>query len=167
MGTFHEFLSLLEKANCEIHSTSPVWSLMDHYIWYKNVLSTQQRHQRFLEDFQKVFPFFLIGLPYPLEGTKPASLQEVEAVSDFIKELSLYNFSNLPFESLTYPALMDGYFSRSQRPELGVLNREMKGLLEILKTGPQQQAVAFYKNTDYLRKSWGMASPYISFKKLV
>ena len=166
LGTYHEFLSLLDKAGCEVHSTSPVWSLADHYLWYKNVLSPQERHQRFLEDFHQAFPFFLIGLPHPSEGTKPATDQEIEAVSDFIKSLSLYNFSGQPFESITYPALMDGYLGRSQRPELHVLNTEIKGLLEVLKNSPEQGAV-YYKKTNYLRKSMGSTLAWSLYRFLV
>ncbi len=166
LGTYPEFLSILKKANCEIHATSPGWTTMDYYLWYKNVLSFEERYQRFLDHFYKAFPFFLVGAPTPSEDGEIITPQEVQAVSDFIKDLSSYNFLQMPFESVSYPALMDKYFSRSRKPELSVLNTELKGLLEVLKTGSDQQMVASYKKTNYLRRSWGMASPYISFKKI-
>ena len=60
---------------------------------------------------------------------------------------------------------MEKYFQDSKNQQLSILNLEIKETLVALKHDCQQ-AVAYYKNTICLRKSWGMASPYISFKKL-
>ncbi len=165
LGTYHEFVALLQEAGCEVHATSPLWSQMDHGSWYKNVAGPQERHHRFLEDFYKAFPFLLTGLPFLAERMEPAKPQEVEAVSDFIKALSAYNFADSPFESIAYPPLMDRYFASSPCAELKKLNTEIKALLSLLGRDPQA-AIGFYKQTEFLQRAWGMAGPYISFKKL-
>jgi SAM-dependent methyltransferase len=167
LGTYQEFVPLLEKANCEIHSTSPVWSLVDHYCWYKNVSTTSERHQHFLQDWYRAFPFSLMGLPLTDNTIKPATPQAVEGVSEFIRLMSAYNFSKgVAFESVSYPSEMEKYLRESNNARMSSLNTDIKGMLDVLKKGSPEQTVAYYKSTACLRNSWGMAGPYISFKKL-
>lgn len=162
--TYQTFIPLLEKADCEFYSSSPKWTLIDGFSWYKNVSYGKKRHKRLLSDWYRAFPFFLTGLP--LSDPKPATSEVVETVSDLIDRMSNYIASHdASIDSISYPSQLDNYLNKSKERNLSGFNEEMKRLFDAVKSGQLKELISSYREARCVRKLWGTPCHYISFIK--
>ena len=167
LWSYPELLSLVEKAGCEFYSSSPKWCSMEHFAWYKNVLDVKSRHQRLLDDWAKVFPFFLTGLFPSNGGVEPATSEVVDSVSKVVAQISEYTTaSNSSIDSVLYPSLLDEYFNRSKDSKLRRFNSEMRRLYEAVSSCQLEDLLSAYHRTKYVRNLWGAPYHYICFNKL-
>ena len=85
LWSYQEFIPLIEKGGCEFHATSPTWAFDNHFTWYKNLVSREERHQRVLKAWEQMIPFFLTGIPFlPNDIQTPVS-EVVPALNRFIQ----------------------------------------------------------------------------------
>ena len=50
-----DVISLIETENCEFWASSPIWSNVDSFQWYKNTQTIKERHLALKENFNKIF----------------------------------------------------------------------------------------------------------------
>ncbi|UCD55854.1 MAG: class I SAM-dependent methyltransferase [Candidatus Omnitrophota bacterium] len=166
LWTYQEFIPLLEKAGCEFYSSSPKWTRVDHFLWYKDVPNSEDRHQRLLSDWHRAFPSFLTGLPFFDEKIELAPFDVVEATSELIEKISEYVSSeNLSIDSVSYPSELDNYLNKSEIAELQVFNDEMKRIFDVVKSSQFDELISNYHDTKYIRMFWGTPCHYICFIK--
>jgi len=161
-----ELLPLVEDVDCEFYSSSPKWVLIDHFMWYKNVLDRKTRHQSILGNWSRVFPFFLTGVPSSNGGMAAATSEVIDSVAELIAQISGYTTApNNSIESMLYPSVLDGYFGKSKDSRLFHFNSEMKNLYETVKCCQLDDLISAYHRTKYVRNLWGVPYHYICFSK--
>jgi len=167
LWSFPELLSLVEKAGCEFHSTSPKWNMSDNFTWYKNISDRKSHHQRLLDDWAKAFPYFLTGLPLSDGSDEPATTEVVDAVSKLVVQISEYTTAAKGrINSVLYPPALDDYFKKRKDSRLRHFNSEMKRLYKAASSCSLEELILAYRRTKYLRKMWGVPYHYLCFGKL-
>ncbi len=166
LWSYPELLPLVEDVDCEFYSSSPKWVSIDHFTWYKNVLDRKIRHQGILDNWSRIFPFFLTGLPPSNEGMEAATSEVVDSVAELMAQIAGYTTTlNSSVESMLYPSVLDGYFGKSKDSRLFHFNSEMKNLYEAVKCCQLDDLISAYHRTKYVRNLWGVPYHYICFSK--
>lgn len=167
LWSYQELLPLVDKAGCEFYSSSPKWSSTDHFAWYKNVFDRKSRYQRLIDDWNRVFPFFLTGLQPPNGGFEPATPEVVNSVSEVGGQISEYTTApGSSIDLVSYPSLLDEYLGRSKDSRLRRFNSEMRKLYEAASSSLLEDLLSVYHRTKYVRNMWGAPYHYICFSKL-
>ena len=166
LWSYREILPLIEQENCEFHSSSPNWSSVDRFSWYKNVLNSVERHQRVLDEVQEFFSYFITGIS-PLAGdVNAASPEVVAAAQDLTARISDYiQTPDANISSVFYPEELDDYLSKSSDPRLREFNTELKNLHTAVRSTDIADIVGAYQETEHLRNLWGAPYHYLSVKK--
>lgn len=161
-----ELLPLIKETGCEWYSFSPKWALTEHFRWYKNIVDAETRYRYLLDDYRRVFSFFLTGF-YPLnEKAEPAGYPAVDSVSGLIARISEYTLgSSSSIDKIEYPAPLDEYLKGYKDTRLKDFNSEMQRLYKALRSVPLKDLISTYVNTKYVRNLWGVPYHYICFSK--
>lgn len=164
--SYPELVPLIERAGCEFYSSSPKWASLDHFAWYKNVPDSKDRHARLLDDWARVFPYFLTGLPPVGREAQAAPREVIDAVADLVAWVSEYTreYSG-PLDSLVYPPALDKYLASLGDPALTEFNADLKRLYETAVSGRLDDLLRVYHGTS-TRNLWGTPYHYICFSKL-
>ncbi|MFC1570458.1 class I SAM-dependent methyltransferase [Candidatus Omnitrophota bacterium] len=166
LWTYHSFIPILEEAGCEFYSSSPGWTTIDNFLWWKKIVSREERHEALLDQWYAFFPFFLTGLRMTGSEIEPASVEVVKAVSDFLKKISDYTSKrNTDIEPIIYPAELDEYLGKDKKTEFSAFNSEMKKLMDAIRSSDEKAIIDSYHNTQYLRKLWGTPCQYVCFSR--
>lgn len=166
LWSYSELLSLMERSGYEFYSSSPKWSMVEHFDWYKNVVDAKSRHQRLLDDWMKAFPFFLTGIHQSTGELKPPTPKVINSVSNLVTQILEY--TTIPIcsiDSVLYPSLLDEYFGKSKDSRLLQFNSEMRRLYEATKSCQLEDLISVYHRTEYIRNLWGTPYHYICFNK--
>jgi SAM-dependent methyltransferase len=166
LWSYRELLPLIEAAGCEFYSSSPAWTSVDRYGWYKSVASRVERHARLLDDWARVFPFILTGLPLASTESPPAPREAIDGVGDLVAWLG--EFTQLgqppPIESMPYPAPLDYYLANSDNSSLARFNIDLKQLHRVALGGGITELVQEYRGAD-IKSLWGTPCHYVCFTK--
>lgn len=166
LWSYPELLSLVEKEGGEFYSSSPKWSLSDHFTWYKNALDRKSRHQYLVNDWAKAFPFFLTGLPLSIGRDEPATNEVADAVAKLVTQISEYTTADGgKIDSVSYPPALDNYFEKSKDSRLHRFNSEMKKLYQAVNSRSLEELIAAYKGFKNVRGLWGVPYHYLCFSK--
>ncbi len=166
--SYPELLPLVESIGCEFYSSSPKWASIDHFTWYKNVLDKKSRHQSILDNWSRIFPFFLTALPPSNEEIESATFEVVDSVSELMARISRYTTTlNSSIDSMLYPFVLDEYLGKSKDLRLLRFNQEMKSLYNAVKCCQLDDLISAYHSTKFVRNLWGAPYHYICFSKLV
>jgi len=167
LWSYAELLPLLEMENCEFYSSSPKWSFMEHFNWYKNIPIQDNYHTLLLEDWKEVFSFFLTGIPPANKKNNPATTEEAIAVSELVMRISEYTTKpHLSIDSLLYPSVLKQYFQRSKDSKLLCFNAEMEKIYNALKCCQLDELISTYHEAKHVRKLWGAPYHYACFRNL-
>ncbi|MFB0566234.1 MAG: class I SAM-dependent methyltransferase [Candidatus Aminicenantaceae bacterium] len=168
LWTYPEIVSLIEKAGCEFYSSSPRWSSIDYYEWYKDVSSTRERHERLLDNWLRSFPYFLTGSPGSSQQDQAVPKSVIDAVDNLIRQLSDYTqkYSN-EFVSLTYPTALDKYLAAISEPLMTEFNDDLKMIYAAVRVGGFNELLHVYKSAKRIRNFWGTPYHYVCFTKLI
>jgi hypothetical protein len=152
---------------CEFYSSSPKWTAIDRFTWYKNVSGSSKHHQQLTENLRMYLPFFLTGLPPSVAEMSSASSAVIDSLTKLIEQLSDYtvNWGN-PIEAVIYPPLLDEYLSQSQDSRLQQFNIEMKNIYEAAKYNKLDRLISAYQESKCVRSMWGAPYHYICFTKM-
>jgi SAM-dependent methyltransferase len=165
--SYPELIPLMEKSGCEFYASSPKWTSIDRFTWYKNVLDSSMRHQQLIESFRLNFAFLLTGLEPLTEEVLPASFAVIDAVANLIERLSDFTVNRgIPIESVVYPSLLDEYLNQSQDSRLVQFNLEMKSIYDAAKSSQLEQLISAYHESKCVRSMWGAPYHYICFSKV-
>ncbi len=166
MWTYAELMALVEKAGCEVHSTSPRWSLVDHFGWYKNCTTTAERHRRLMADWHRMFPYFLTGSPPTCQDPGLAAPEVVEATGRLIQEVGGFTLdSAAAVDRISLPAALHAYLTEGTGPQWQQLATELKGLYEAARSRTLEPLVAAYLGSESLRRLWGTSYHYLCFRR--
>jgi len=164
---YPELLALVERAGCEFYSSSPKWTSIDHFTWYKNVPDRKTRHQGILDNWSRIFPFFLTGLPPSSGRIEPATSEVIDSVAELTAQILRYTTTlNSSIDSVVYPSVLDECFDESKDFRLLHFNREMKSLYKTARSCQLDDLISAYHDTKYVRNLWGAPYHYICFSKL-
>ena len=165
--SYLELLPLIEKAGCAVYSTSPKWTKIDNFSWYKNVSDLSSRHQQFKDNWSQVLPFFLTGLPPKNTCVEGASPEVIEAVATLVQQMSDYTLSlNESLDKVNYPTVLDDYLENSEDQRIVAFNREMKRLYIAIKESSLEGLISTYHQSQWLHQLWGSAYQYLCFSKI-
>ncbi len=166
LWTFPELVALVERAGCEVHSTSPRWALVDHFEWYKNCATTSDRHRRFLDDWHRMFPYFLTGWPPTRQDPGPASAQVIEATEQLVNVVGGFTLdSTASVDRIALPAVLHTYLTDGTGPQWQQLAVELKGLYEAAHGRTLESLLTAYLRSEALRRLWGTSYHYLCFKR--
>ncbi len=158
---------LLEKAGCEFYSSSPKWETIDYYFWYKNALTSKERHQRLLDSWYENFSFFLLGNNAKKDELRPADENIVHAASNLCMQIYQSKMAqDLSKRTIVYPKKLDRYLADSGNKDLRGINSDLKRLCQVMKNCSFRELVRVYQQSKYFRNSWGAACSYLCFKKV-
>lgn len=165
--SYPELIPLLEQMGCEFYSSSPKWTAIDRFTWYKNVSDSSKHHQQLTENLRMYLPFFLTGLPPSVGEMSSASSAVIDSLTKLIEQLSDYTVNwGTPIEAVIYPPLLDEYLSQSQDSRLQQFNIEMKNIYEAAKYNKLDRLISAYHESKCVRSMWGAPYHYICFSKM-
>jgi SAM-dependent methyltransferase len=168
LWSYWELIPLIESLNCDFHAGSPRWDSLEHFDWYKNVPTRQERHQRLLDNWGKVFPYILTGLRLPNIVLGPTAPETISAVANLIEQISVYTTNlNASIKMVSYPALLDEYLQQTNVSPLVSFNSEMKHLYYVAQSGHLGDLIAAYHSAKTVRNLWGTPYHYICFSKTI
>lgn len=165
--SYPELLSLVEKAGCEFYSSSPKWTSIDNFRWYKDVLDRNSRNQFILNDWSRLFSFFLTGF-YPLDcEIEPPTIGVVDSVSELLAQISKFtsNSNSHAIESVLYPSLLDQYFQKSKDPRLQNFGTEMRRVYNMIGSCKLENLLTLYRASKCVRNLWGTPYHYLCFSR--
>lgn len=164
--SYHEIIPTIEMAGCEFFSSSPRWTLLDEFNWYKNVFSTRERHARLFEIYYHRLPYFWTGLKEvaTLEIAPPKEV--VNDTKKFIKKMAEYT-QQYPVSSdiIPYPNTLCDYLNNTKVPILKRFSVDIQNLLESIFFDDFYKFLKIYQKTKELRNLWGVPYHYASFQK--
>jgi len=163
LWSYQELLPIIAAAGCEAYNTSPVWSTVEHYNWYKNTRDPQTRHQLFFENWAAVFPYILTGLA----GVYPsAPMEVVGAVHDFMQTGSAYVFgASEKFAAIPFPAMLESYLMGIDDAHIRRFSADLQQILVVLRGNSAEEIISTYEKAAFLRGVWGTPYHYLSFSK--
>ena len=166
LWSYPELLPLIEGADCEFYSSSPQWTLSDHFRWYKNVPDQKSRRQDLLADWSRAFTYICTGLQSPTLRDKETPREVVDAVGQLVAAVSQYTSDYAqPIEATVYPSVLSQFFAGLGNPELSRLNREMELLYEVAASGNWDELLSTYQDALLVRGQWGSPCHYLAFTK--
>ena len=164
---FPRVVALLEEAGCEFYSSSPKWETVDDYFWYKNVLTSNERHQRLLDSWHENFSFFLLGNNARKDELRPADESIVQAASKFCMQIyESKTAKDLSQRTIDYPKELDQYLTKSGNEYLRGINEDLKRICQVMNNCSFEGLIKAYRQAQYFRSSWGAACSYVCFRKI-
>lgn len=166
LWTYEDLLKLLDQSGCQFLATSPVWSTINHYNWYKNVPDAKTYHKAVFDNWRREMPFILTGIK-DLPKAPAASIETVRALEKLAHQISGYSkeATKIKISEVIYPATLDKYLQSVPDKRVRGFNLEMKKLYKKLLAKDAADLIQFYKNTQYVRNLWGSAYHYMSFHR--
>jgi len=162
LWSYQEIIPLIEKDGCAFYSSSPGWNQVDHFQWYKNVISVRDRHAKLLETWKNNLPYFLMGKCF---SSSEVSDEVMRSLDNFIHGICDYTASypsTAPYPS--YPIALDGFF-KSQDKLTKEASNCLRLIFEILPYCKYEELFSLYRQSDSLRHLWGTPYHYVSFIK--
>ena len=164
--SYQDILPVLEEGGCGYLSTSPKWSSVDHFSWYKNVTPPEELHRGLLDDWSKNFLFFLTGTRVSNPEQIGATRDVLDEVSRLIHQISVFTADiGNAFADVTYPTAVDGYLGPIPDDRIQRLRGELADVFEAMSGGDAESIREAYSGTEVLRTLWGAPYHYISFKR--
>ncbi|NQS90738.1 methyltransferase domain-containing protein [Patescibacteria group bacterium] len=143
--SYEEILSLLN--NARFYSSSPKWTSLEHFRWYKDV-----SNGNLLEEWKNYLPFFLTGCAIQ----KKASPEVTKAVSDFTTGLTKNMIIDIPL-------VLDKYLKACGLRDFA---SEIKAIVKAMKTADTpDKLIATYHKAKHVRTLWGAPYSYLCFCK--
>jgi len=164
LWSFEEMVKILERCDCLPYSTSPVWSTSDQYRWYKNLREPGHIKIKWMSDWIYSLRYFISGLAAIDTSTKSLGADTVCAVKDFVCAL-FDGAEQTPVKVPEYPEKIDLLLSSSNDVRLRLFNMELKTLLSLLGGTSVADILTCYRNTIFLRHSWGTPYHYLCFQR--
>ena len=165
LWSFMDVISLIETENCEFWASSPIWSNVDSFQWYKNTQTIKERHLALKENFNKIFPYFITGINNDLTGFSVPSIKLINNISLFIDEAGKYTTSTDPYYDLTLPTGLSELFRSANNKLFNLLSDDIENMFITLAENDPEKILNTYSNTDILKSLWGNTMFYIAFKK--
>ena len=160
--SYAQVVDLVDRAGCAVLSTSPRWSLVDHYRWYKALEPTRTRHERLLADWSRAFGFFLTGRP-PAAEAPAATLEAVAGAAQLVEQVSAYTWAPGAPRPRVAGALA-AWCARAGA-DLARFAEELATVLEALESADAEALVAAWHGAGFLRGLWGAPYHYVSFER--
>lgn len=167
LWSYQEIIPLIEAAGCEVHSTSPVWSSLDHFSWYKKTQKTRQIHNKFMETWSNMFLYFLTGLGSSGLLCKSPSQEVINAVKNLTKSATDYSkMDYITLSDLKYPVELEHFLRSANVPEIGELNTELIQLFKAIMSSDMDNLINTYQASKQTRQLWGTPMHYLRVDKL-
>ena len=169
LWSYQELVPLIENAGCEFYSSSPQWARLDHFEWYKNVDGREERHERLLDEWAGMLPYFLTGLDHVGRGHdrirgEIAGREVLGAVATLVARSSDYvHERNGAAQLVSYPDVLRRYLDGLGDPVLARLNEELGMLYKAMASEGLDELVSAYTETQYLGSTWGTHYHYLCF----
>ncbi len=167
LWSFPAVLEILKAEQCEFYSSSPVWATFQHYNWYKNLMTSEQRHEFVLKDWCIGLAYFLTGLRPQNTQQQPVDEKVIVAVEKLTADLSdasrsIPSSAQLPI----YPAEIDQYLSRHTDALVQSFNLELQRLFKSMHDATRfEDLLAVYGKSNTIRSCWGTPYHYVCFQR--
>jgi len=169
LWSYDEILETIEKHECVLYSTSPVWTSFKNYKWYKDTSSFNDIHREFMLDWRRALPYFLTGIAPTGREVPPASDEVIESVRKLVDLMSAYSVSpvndEIRLEDIRYPEQMRYYLANVGDRGIEQFNDDMQGLFQTVQGTSLPDLVRVYRNSGILGGLWGTAYHYVTFMK--
>lgn len=166
LWTYREIIPLIENAGCVYYSSSPKWATTDHFQWYKNVMSFQERHAHVLDSWKNHLLFFLTGRHSEAQAISCPPDDALQSLDHLIEEISTCTRSYPSVDAPpSYPVVLDHYFDSTGDRHIQDLNGCLRTAFDILPFCGYEELLLRYKGMIGLRPLWGTPYHYVSFLK--
>lgn len=164
--SYGDLLPLLHESNCYFYGSSPLWHTTNHWQWYKNMRSPAETMEKLLDNWLKVFHFFIMGRYISNSKCFHASPELISAVGALIG-----SFSDLsPSWEKGHPDQADvqlflAYLRSSGNGDLAIFSDELEEILLSLETDSPGDLLKSYHTTKLLRSHWGVPYHHLAFQR--
>ena len=166
LWSFMDVISLIEAENCEFWASSPIWSSVDSFQWYKNTQTIKGRHLALKENFKQVFPYFITGINEDLMKFSQATPTLINNFSLFIDEAAEYTTSDNTVYNLSLPDGLVELLCSADNKSFNLLSDDIENLFLALSEKDPDSIKKSYRNTKVLKSLWGNTMFYIAFQKI-
>ena len=166
LWSYRELIPVLQKSGCLFKSSSPRWSTLDHFSWYKKVPDNRALHTRILNYWRRSIPYQLTGIAPTVHQEKEASFEVIESIARLTKHASSIA-ENYPDDcnEMEYPEMLNCFLGANDNPAFGQFNSELKQLYETMPSCTARTLIKTYHQTRSVRSLWGTPYHYLSFSK--
>ena len=165
LWSFLDVITILEEEGCEFWASSPAWSTVDSFQWYKNHVTTGDRHKALKRNFRDNLPYILTGICMDLSQFTPVTNEILNNLSDFINAAAKYTTSEATSFSLALPDELTQLLRSANNNSFNLLSDDLEGLFNVLSLSYPKRISEYFSNTKKLKYLWGNTMFYIVFCK--
>ena len=165
LWSFMDIIDIIKEENCEFWASSPNWSSVDKFQWYKNTQTIDDRHFSLKSDFNKAFPYFITGINNDLIELSKYDPKLINKISLFIDEAADYTTSDNVSYTLSLPDGFTQLLQSQNNKSFSIFSDDLENLFFNLSNNEPDKIINTYLNTDILKTLWGNTMFIIAFKK--
>lgn len=166
LWSFLDVINLIELENCEFWSSSPNWSSVDRFKWYKNTQSIKDRHRSLRHNFKQVFPYFITGMNEGIMEFSEPTIDLINNISLFIDNAGKYTTSSDSPFNLELPNGLRELLLSGKNKSFDLLSDDIEQLFITLSKNDPHNIIKIYRKTKILKSLWGNTMFYLTFKKI-
>jgi SAM-dependent methyltransferase len=164
LWSFPELLPLIEQAGCEFYASSPGFSSVDDFSWYKNVPTVVNRHLRLLEHVRNSFVYFLMGAPQ--RYAVPAAQEVMDSVLSLQQAITVLTTCPTPrIDTIHFPAPLREYLAAHPDPEVKAFGTDLGRFFESMRLDSLPALLRACAEIPSMQTLWGASYFYVAFKK--
>ncbi len=164
MWSYQDLLSLVRDAGCEFQGSSPAWADVDNLAWYKRVPAADDRHDRLMARWSRVFPYFLTGSPPRGGEATPVGSDVVDAVAGCASAMAVYG-ADSAVDTLQFPDGLRDFLAGTGDPLYVEFGRDLERIFVALRGSDVDDVIDAYHGSAWVRRLWGAPYHYLSFVK--
>ena len=165
LWTFMDIIDIITNNNCEFCASSPNWTSIDKYQWYKNTKTVDDRVFSLRKDFNNSILYFLTGINNEQNELNEYDNKLIKKISIFIDKAAEYTTS----DNMSYTLLLPDDLTKLLRSQNNILfnslSDDLENLFSNLSNNDPNNIIDTYLNTDILKSLWGNTMFFIAFKK--
>ncbi|GAF72431.1 unnamed protein product, partial [marine sediment metagenome] len=165
LWSFVDVVIILEEENCEFWASSPSWSRIDSFQWYKNHIATRDRHNALKKNFKAILPYMLTGICEDLTKCAPATNEMINNLANFVNAAAKYTRSDDSSFNFSLPDGLSQLLRSANNHSFNLLSDDLERLFNALKLSSAKRIRECYSNTKKLKYLWGNTMFYIAFYK--
>ena len=165
LWSFLDVITILEEENCEFWSSSPSWSSIDSFQWYKNHVATRDRHNALKKNFETILPYILTGICEDLGKFAPATNTMISNFAKFVNAAAKYTTSDDSSFNVSLPDGLIQFLRSGNSHSFKLLSDDIGGLFKSLMQPNPRKIREYYNNTKKLKYLWGNTMFYVVFYK--
>lgn len=164
LWSFPDILTVLQAGGAVVHNTSPRWSSLEDFTWYKNAPNHARLNEQFREEWKRHLAYFMTGFRLN-SGVVPDLL--ITDIAGLVRTLSrLGDGDTDPGCLVSQGQSLLSYLRSIQDPRCKRISEELSLLFELLAGTSSRGLLDGYHHSIEVRNAWGTAYHYLCFQKV-